>query len=281
MQKLPLEVKAHGTALIASFMLKEDCIYTLSSVDGGGLQHASLSSPPSSPLPLPLIDDFNAPDRKDGIPPKYFQSLAGTWSLHTGQLVLVVPRRPIEWQKNCEPAVVVGDQRLQQVGSTANQLVSIWRDYSVQVSGRVDSVPIDAGAQSYLRVCGRINQYEQNAHPLFGYCFTVLQNATWFLSAGGTMCKPSSKPGGCTGYEVPNVIARGSARLAASLGKWLRLRILISGWTISASINGSQVVSYDDNNKTYSEGLAAIASGWHVATFDDFAATPQPRAWFI
>ena len=142
-----------------SFTVEKDCIYTLSTVaTGGGLQRAMLGAiPTSAPLPLPLVDSFDDPARKDGIPARFFQSLSGTFSLQHGLLAQVVPRRPIEWQKNCEPSAVAGDQRF----GTDGKLVSSWVDYTVAVSGRVDSVPVDVGADSYLRVCGRINHYEQ------------------------------------------------------------------------------------------------------------------------
>ena len=103
------------------------------------------------------------------------------------------------------------------------------------------------------------------------------KDATWFLSAGGTACKPGTKPGGCLGYEIPDVLAHGSTELAASIGTWLRLSISFVSSTVSASINGTQVVSFTDENRTFTEGLAAIGSGWHLAAFDDFEAVEASR----
>ena len=81
------------------------------------------------------------------------------------------------------------------------------------------------------------------------------------------MCKPSSKPSRYTCYEVSNVNASGNApvvdsvKLAARVGEWLQLNISFSSSRILASMNGSQVVNYNDDNKTFAEGLAAIGSG--------------------
>jgi hypothetical protein len=188
MQQQSLEVRTAeaGAAVEYSFSVDVDCIYTLTTLQrGGGLNHAALAAvPPSAPLGLPLIDSFDDPARRNGMPGKFFQSMSGTWSLQDGQLEQVVPRRPIEWQKNMEPSAVVGDQRVNQ---SDGELMSSWVDYSVSASGRVDSAtdPLDVGALQYLRVCGRINHFEANAFPLFGYCFTVLSNARCVLSEPG------------------------------------------------------------------------------------------------
>ena len=77
------------------------------------------------------------------------------------------------------------------------------------------------------------------------------------------------------GYEIPNVLARGATPggcPGATIGTWLRLSISFNGNRVAASINGTRVVSHVDSNSTYTAGLAAVGSGWHLAAFDDFHA---------
>ena len=77
------------------------------------------------------------------------------------------------------------------------------------------------------------------------------------------------------GYEIPTVLARGATTggcPGATIGTWLRLSISFKGSRVAASINGTQVVSHVDSNNTYTAGLAAVGSGWHLAAFDGFRA---------
>jgi hypothetical protein len=50
---------------------------------------------------------------------------------------------------------------------------------------------------------------------------------------------------------------------------WYRLSLSFAGTKVTVSVNGTNITSLSD--KTYSHGLAAIGSGWHLASFDDFA----------
>jgi hypothetical protein len=60
------------------------------------------------------------------------------------------------------------------------------------------------------------------------------------------------------------------------VGSWHSLSISFQGYSISASINGTQVLSKEDSSS--SAGLVALVSGWGVAYFDDFSVGELPNA---
>lgn len=72
---------------------------------------------------------------------------------------------------------------------------------------------------------------------------------------------------------------------AINLGQWYTLKLVVSGFTLSAYINGVQVLSATDPNTTYTAGAAGLeiddapATGMH-AVFDNVQLTEDQLDWY-
>ena len=121
-------------------------------------------------------------------------------------------------------------------------------------------------SQDMVRVCGRISGYQRGGQPPLGYCL-VLDEANWYLSAGGVASSQR---------EYPRVIARGPlpAAVAASVAKraFVELALHFKGDTVSALVGGVEMVALEDRVSPY--GMVALGSGWHLAEFADLKIEP-------
>ena len=122
--------------------------------------------------------------------------------------------------------------------------------------------------QTFVRVCGRISNYQRGGQPPLGYCLVADRKGAWFITAGGA-ASPQR--------EFPRIIARGrlGATSTASLaaGTWVALTLIFKGSTVTAVVDG--VVVVDQLHDTLSPyGMVAVGSGWHLADYARFSVVP-------
>ena len=120
-------------------------------------------------------------------------------------------------------------------------------------------------APAFARVCARISTFKPNGEPPQGYCLIVDGGGKWYLAAGGK----------ADGYrDRPTLLASGTVpgkKNGPFIGSWHRLRLDVVGSVLTGSVDGTLVGSTTDANATFTHGMVAIGSGWHVAYFDNFA----------
>jgi len=111
---------------------------------------------------------------------------------------------------------------------------------------------------TYVSLCGRVTAWAGfKGGPVSGYCLRVAMAGDWTLTAGW-----------------PVILAAGELPSSSSSR---RLGLTFSGPSVAASIDGRVVAEVASTS--FSRGLAALASGWHAASFDNFhvvAARPKP-----
>jgi hypothetical protein len=108
---------------------------------------------------------------------------------------------------------------------------------------------------TYTQVCGRITGYSGfvRAAPT-GYCLVLSDDGAWVARAGGTTLAKGVVPSGAGGFNstTPHT-----------------LTLTMKGKTISGAVDASPLFSIP-SDATYSSGYAAVGSGFHAATFDNF-----------
>jgi hypothetical protein len=109
----------------------------------------------------------------------------------------------------------------------------------------------------YIQLCGRLTGYSGfKLQVVPAYCMQVHANGTWALTAG----------------PAKGVVATGAVGVP---GGWdpshlTAYTLSLNGNTLTATAGGALLGSYTDDDATYAVGLAAVGSGYHYATFDDF-----------
>jgi hypothetical protein len=111
----------------------------------------------------------------------------------------------------------------------------------------------------YIALCGRIEHHwnpSLGGSPI-GYCLGV-NGSHWILVAASTQLLLGELPLGN----------------GASLYLWHSLALAFSGDRILGLFNGNEL--FETTDTQFLSGLAAVASGWHIALFDNFQLLPAP-----
>lgn len=118
--------------------------------------------------------------------------------------------------------------------------------------------PIDPSTSSaYVMVASRINTYIRNGAPVNGYALYLFAstnstvNGTWKLNFGNKN------------------LANGTTTMPIVAGTFYQLGVSVKGSLISATINGVQVTSVQDESSSF--GMAAFGSSWTKSWFDTFS----------
>jgi len=239
-----------------------DSIYTLSTTSGqskGGAASPLAAPPASAPFPLPYNDSFD--EYKAGSLAKYWADMSGSFEVRrddningqNGRLQQVVLECPIGWVAQPDPFTMAGFVN--------------WTDYEVSVDARADGqvspqVPANGcgygGTNSlYVSVCGRMAGWSGvGGANVPGYCLRLFADGKWVVSA-----------------PWPTALASGQVALPPpGLAQWHKLGLRFSGPQITAFIDGKEVARV--SSTAFPLGLAALTSGWHAASFDNFEAKP-------
>lgn len=157
---------------------------------------------------------------------------------------------------------------------------------------------------------GRISTFSNHGRPPAGYCLIVDGNGSWFLSNGGKAygtrdqpyllasgklpaASPAVLPAGLSAV-LPNSVAstataaavqEGAATAAAAaaaaatpyIGTWHTLKLELVGKQVTGTVDGVVVGTVADTHATYTHGMVAIGSGWHLAYFDNFTVDAKTK----
>ena len=221
-----------------TLQLAGESVYTLTTTIG---QNKTLAEfPPSAPLPLPYLEDFENYQTQQL--PRYFIDQAGVFATMSRPdqqgkcLQQVVPQKGIEWRyhKNPFPETVMGDEQ--------------WSNYQVSVETQVEQ-------GGFASLFGRIEKVPQNDDPPQGYWLQVHDNGAWALKAS------------------QKVLASG--RSPASTRAWRKLALSFSAEKIRVKIDDQVVQEVVDGQ--FLTGMVGLGSGWHHALFDNFLVEPIPQ----
>ena len=58
--------------------------------------------------------------------------------------------------------------------------------------------------------------------------------------------------------------------------KWHTLQLDLVGTKVTGTVDGKMVGQVNDINATFTHGMVAVGSGWHVAYFDNFSVAAKP-----
>jgi hypothetical protein len=300
----PVTVGSAGATASVTMTFLPECIYTLVSATTMAPRGAPITPnhpiPPHAAFPTVWSDDFD--NYADQAVVKYFTDEAGSFNAakppsttEVGAAVTgmvfeqAVPMHPINgrWWGNSEPYTLLGDSQN-------------WTDMTITCAVMVTPAAPNATllpnatlmpAPSFARVCGRISTPHGYNHghppagavcsivqcivlslypPPAGYCLIVDSNNSWFLSNGG-------KSYGTR--DMPYVLASGSLGEEAVVagGRWHTLQLDLVGTKVTGTVDGKVVGQVNDRNATFTYGMVAIGSGWHVAYFDNFTVNAQTK----
>ncbi len=220
--------------------LDPEALYTFTTTTGQSKGDAV--APPPGNFPMPYRDGFE--ESAVGGPAKYLADQdgafeAGPCPLRGGRcLNQVVTMKPILWGDIApNPFTYLGDSK--------------WSDYRVSV----DALLPQDGEVSLL---GRIDSADvfQDNKTLWpsGYVLVVSQDGGWKVLS--------------TKFKAqPKTLASGNTKFAAK--QWHQLELTFNGTQISAAIDGKKVAGITD--VLHGHGMAGFGSGWHKASFDNFA----------
>ena len=225
-------------------------VYTLSTTTGQG--KGTATSPPSAMLRLPYTENFD--EDTVGQIPKYFDSIQGAFEVDTARdgktgmcLRQQITIPPIEWPGGSPtaPLVVVGDPS--------------WTNYEVSVDALLEQ-------PGYIELVGRLNaQAENSPGASQGYHLRISGAGTWSLFKEDIQGNDTQLALGTSSF---------------SLNTWHNLALKMSGDTIEAFIDSSQVADVTDD--TYASGqVGLMVSKWQNADFDNFSVTPVPGNGWI
>lgn len=200
----------------------------------GGQSKGFHKAPEYKPFPFPYKTGFETDST--GQIARYFMDQAGVFEVQKrfdgkGKcLRQVIDHQGIEWEVSHNPAIetILGD--------------TAWTDYEVLCDV---SIPENTGS---ARILGRITDTKRGTDYPDGYTFIITTGNKWTLMEGNS------------------VIGNGWADFPPF--KWHHLSLKFKGSTISASVNGKEVVSV--NSTKYTHGLAGIGSALNIAEFDNF-----------
>lgn len=218
-----------------SVTVDPDAIYSLSTTTGQS-KGRSLA-PPAAEFPLPYQDDF------ESYPPgkyaRYFSDQGG---------VFEVARRPDGKGQCLRQALETNgiDWPFHPTPEPYSLIGSAqWRDYEVSVSTFIEKT-------GSVSVWGRIQASLQNAQPAEGYWLQVASDGRWQLHA------------------FTNLLAAGTILVAPH--QWHDLKLRFSGPAITALVDRQMIATVQD--RSFSQGMAGVGSGWNTALFDDFSLRP-------
>jgi len=88
----------------------------------------------------------------------------------------------------------------------------------------------------------------------------------------GLDCLPlSASCGTSVAEEAPDDDTNVSVNVVAPyIGTWHTLKLELVGKQVTGTVDGKVVGTVTDTNATYTHGMVAIGSGWHIAYFDNF-----------
>ncbi|HZU28604.1 MAG TPA: hypothetical protein VFA04_23975, partial [Bryobacteraceae bacterium] len=219
--------------------LDPGAVYTFSTTSGQA--KGTATSPPQRPFPMPYRDDFEA--TPIGGTPKYLSDQdgafeAGACPSRSGRcLNQVVTIRPISWGISPNPFTFLGDAA--QADYTERIDAFLPEDGEVALVGRIDSA-----------------DFFQDGKALWpsGYVLDIGSSGAWQLLS--TKFKSTTR-----------TLASGSVPFPAK--HWHHLELGFHGGDISASVDGRKIAAVSDS--THARGMAGFGSGWHRASFDNFA----------
>ena len=150
---------------------------------------------------------------------------------------------------------------------------------------------------------GRISTFSNHGRPPAGYCLIVDGNGSWFLSNGGKAYGtrdqpyllasgklPAASPAASPAVlpaGLPNSVASTATAAAVQEGAavaatpyistWHTLKLELVGKQVTGTVDGVVVGTVADTNATYTHGMVAIGSGWHLAYFDNFTVDAKTK----
>ncbi|MHB1000101.1 MAG: family 16 glycoside hydrolase [Armatimonadota bacterium] len=187
---------------------------------------------------FPYKDDFESYGL-DKLP-KYISDQNGAFSIAeradgTGKCLRQQSLQPsIDWAHHLDyPWTVVGD--------------SAWTDYEVSADVRIDS----AGT---ARIFGRMDAPNlTTAKPVpGGYCLSIEQDGAWQLAVRTKVLS--------------------SGKIQAAPNSWHNLKLKMKGTSITAMIDGQEVLSITDS--THTKGMAGLGSSFNYVEFDNLTVSP-------
>jgi len=175
------------------------------------------------------------------------------------------------WWGNSEPYTLLGNSQN-------------WTDMTVEVAAMIANASINATilpesgglmpAPAFARVCGRISTFSNHGSPVAGYCLIVDGNRSWFLSNGGKAYGTRDQPYVLASGKLPPAAAATTSPATAEatpyIGTWHTLKLELVGTQVTGTVDGKIVWTGADTKATFTHGMVAIGSGWHLAYFDNF-----------
>jgi hypothetical protein len=193
-----------------------------------------------------------------GAPPGQYPNLVWAWNASTGALTSAMDG----WALTLNATDMQTMYLAPFAGPGANPL-QVWAynassgALSLPAAGLCLSTP---PVRVYAQVCGRITSYNgfDAVESMDGYCIVVAADGRWSLVADSAPVANGTLPAGFD-PTTPH-----------------RLAVSMAGPVVAAYVDGARVAEVLDTSFTV--GNAAVGSGWHDASFDNFAVTtPFPE----
>jgi len=228
-----------------SYDVKAGWVYTFSTVSTK-VGKATTTSPARHQLALPYKDNFDRYVK--GQEARLFSDMQGSFEVQpcaAGRagmcLQQMAPTKPINWQQDSDAFTLVGDPT--------------WTDYQVQTR-------VELAKSGTVELIGRAGKQNRPQSHQQGYYFQVSDTGAW------TLLK-SDADGNRTALASASVDALGTKT-------WHKLGLAFHGPTITASIDGKDVIVVEDGS--YGAGQVGVGLTSYVTDqFDNFSVTPDKQ----
>jgi hypothetical protein len=235
-------------------------VYSFTTTTGQG--KGTATGPAPSALSLPYSNDLSAGSNGE---PALLDPQDGSFEL--------APCTAPDGSTTCAEQTTAGEPVLWEQSNAAGRrpFAIIGSDWDSYVLSADVMVP-QAGSAGLI---GRYRAVNAGGGTFDGYVFDVNTDgtATLTVNSGGTAVSTRTGQRQLTAPRRRTVVARGHVPFAP--GTWHHLSLSISGTTITASVDGTQVASTTDS--TLTDGMPGIeAGGWYPAYFSNLTVTNPP-----
>ena len=232
---------------------------TVSTIEIAEPEHvASTIKTEDSLLTLPYEDDFEYEDHAEdflssrGNAPLYTTDQGGAFEVEQTEdgnvlkQMITYAQKPGEWGSTPDPVTTLGDDR--------------WTDYSVSCDVYLTDSPVTP-TKNQVNYVGIGLRYNLADSAKSGYWVKLYEDGTVELLKNGTS------------------VASGNVNVKP--GQWVTLKISALGNVITASVDGTQVLNYTDNDGLIYSGRVGIYSDYQNNLFDNLKVDALAQCYSI
>lgn len=208
-------------------------------------------------LKLDYEDDFEYKDRdadflsKRGMAPLYTTDQSGAFEVEkTGDGNVLMQKinfenKGKEWGSSPEPVTTLG--------------ADVWHNYTVSVDAHFTDSPVQTDKENYVGVGAR---YILSSSSYSGYSLRLTENGTCILMKDKTELEQKSLE-------------------SFDAGAWHKLAVTVKDDTVTAFVDGEQVIEYTEQESAVNSGRVSLCSSYQNNYFDNLKITSDEENYWI